>query len=281
MSIIRFIIVLLIATLLFFTAFSQRKVESTNHEIGFWLGSATYIGDLNPEYSPKKMRPALGFIYRFNVNPHVSLKATASGGMLAGADSVINKPYQVARNLSFRTLFVETSGQVELNFHKFIPGDLKHYISPYLTTGLAVMYFNPKAKLNDKWHTLNELGTEGQTNTDFTGRKKYSRLQLAIPIGFGVKCWIANAWNFYAELAYRQTFTDYLDDVSSQYIDNFLLGGSLSETAQLADRSDEVMSKPIGIEGKQRGDITTNDGYVVLNLGLTYTIFNRKCPTSK
>lgn len=250
-------------------------------EIGGAIGSATYIGDLNPTWNFKKTMPAISGVYRYNFNPYVSLRAGAAFGWLRGADSVItNAPYQVARNLSFKTHIAQLDGQIELHFKPFVAGSPKNAFTPYLTSGITLLHFSPKATYKDDTYKLQEIGTEGQANTDFTGNKPYKKIQLAIPLGGGIKYWLGSFWTFYAEATYRHTFTDYLDDVSTVYQNKTLLGGSFSDAAQLADRSDEVTSPPIGIEGKQRGNITNKDGYFMVNVGLTYTLFSNRCPTS-
>ena len=256
---------------------STTITQAQNSEVGLWLGSGTYFGDLNRNNHLLKSRPAGGILYRYTVNDYMGLKATASFSQLAHADSVANAPFQEARNLSFKTNVIEVSGQVELHFQKFIAGSTKDFFSPYITAGLGLMHFNPKAKLNGDWFNLNELGTEGQLNADFTGVSPYKKIQLIIPVGIGFKYWMRKNWSFFMEAGYRFTTTDYLDDVSSVYVDPFLIGGTGSETSQLSDRSGEVQPEPIGVTGRQRGDTTNKDGYLLLNVGLTYTIFNRKC----
>ncbi|OWY19581.1 hypothetical protein C7N43_26290 [Sphingobacteriales bacterium UPWRP_1] len=254
-------------------------IQAQNSEIGLWLGTGTYLGDLNPDYSFAKTRPAFGAIYRYTVNDYIMLKAGVSATRLVGNDEASKNPYQQARNLSFRSNLIELSGQIDLHFQKYIIGNAKHAFTPYLTTGLVLLYFNPRTTFEGETYNLHELGTEGQGNPDYTGRKPYKLLQPAIPLGGGIKYWMRKGWNFYVEIAYRQTFTDYLDDVSSTFADTYLIGdGTIA--AELADRSDEV-GDPIGYTGKQRGFITDKDGYLMTNVGITYTLFNRKCPKAK
>lgn len=258
---------------------AQAQYYGNNSEVGFWVGTANYFGDLNPNFNLTKVRPAVGAIYRYTLNPYMAVKGTVGFAQLAHADSISNNHYTLLRNLSFKTDVLEASAQLELHFTKFIAGSEKHYLSPYLTAGIALFHFNPKADYRSETYTLQEVGTEGQTNTDFTGKAPYKRVQLAIPLGIGLKYWMRKNWNFFFELAYRQTFTDYVDDVHGEYIDQNFLGGGGSIASILSDRSDEgttdVLS--LGEPGRQRGDITNNDGYLIFNVGLTYTIFSKKC----
>ncbi|MGB0840300.1 MAG: DUF6089 family protein [Chitinophagales bacterium] len=255
---------------------AQSSLLQQSSEVGLWIGSGTYFGDLNPDYSLRQTLPAAGVLYRFDVNPYVALRAGASFTRLQHRDAISDNPYQLARNLSFRSNILEFSGNVELHFMEYIIGDKKHFFTPYLTAGVGLFYFNPEAELNGEWYNLREVGTEGQNNSDYSGNEKYKQTYVAIPVGLGFKYWAAGAWNFYVEAAYRSTFTDYLDDVSTVYVDNFLLADDPT-TVALSDRSAETGINPIGVEGKQRGDTSSNDGYMLLNVGVTYTIFNRKC----
>ncbi len=252
--------------------------QSKDQEVGVWVGSATYIGDINPNYNFLQTRPAFGALYRYHLNPYVGLRGSFNAAMIQHADSLSSNPFPRARNLSFRANLIGLTGQIELNFHKFIVGNEKHYFSPYITVGLGLFYFETKTKFQDEWYNLRELGTEGQL-IDFVETKQYKPVQANIPVGMGVKYWMRGKWSCYAELSYHFTSTDYLDDVGDVYVDNFLLqDGSI--TATLADRSGEV-GQPIGRAGVQRGDITANDAILMLNLGITYTIFANDCPQGK
>lgn len=249
-------------------------------EIGIWLGTGTYMGDLNPLGNFKKTMPAGGLIYRYTLNDYIALRAGAGFTVLQHDDAAAaNAPYQTARNLRFSTNLLEISGQIDMHFRKFILGDRKHYWTPYLTTGLAVFHFNPTTTFNDETYNLTDIGTEGQ-QSDLSGRKPYKKIQLAVPIGGGFKYSTPNGYAIYAEVAYRYAFTDYIDDVSTAYVDNILLGDDPIAT-QLADRSGEVTTPLIGIEGKQRGSSVDNDGYLMLNVGVLYTLFSRQCPKAK
>lgn len=262
----------------FFLCLSQQVVYAQDSEVGLWIGGATYFGDLNPEYNVLQTRPAFGAIYRYNANPYVVLKGGLSAGRIQHADSISAYPFQQSRNLSFRSNIVEAHGGVELNFQRFILGSEKNYFTPYLSAGVGLFYSNPKAQFQGEWFNLRELGTEGQL-TDLIPAKQYKPLQFSFPIGLGFKYWLRDTWNFYTEISYRFTTTDYVDDVSTNYVDSFLLGDGTTNGA-LADRSGEV-GAPLGVEGKQRGDIVSNDQFMFVQIGLTYVIFNRKCPTGQ
>ena len=85
--------------------------------------------------------------------------------------------------------------------------------------------------------SLRDLGTEGQNLGADSLPGKYSKVQLAIPVGFGAKFRILNDFDAILEFGLRQLFFDYIDDVSGRYVD---LGDLDSELARaLVDRGSE------------------------------------------
>ena len=154
-------------------------------------------------------------------------------------------------------------------------GDRVHMFTPYLLAGLSGFFFIPKADLGTG--SLNIYGTEGQ-GLEGQGLKKnkYLLVQMAVPYGIGIRVNFRDFWNFGVEVANRKTFTDYLDDVSTAYVDNdFLEDGNGQIAAILADKSDPA--KPIGREGKQRGNSRDNDSYLFMAISFTYTIRYIRC----
>ena len=252
-------------------------------EYGVWLGGANYFGDINPSYDFGTTRPAGGFFYKYTTGAYIALKGGVNYARLTGRDNRSSAPFQSARNLDFKTNVVEATAQVEFNFKKYIPGNKKHFFTPYLTLGISVFHFNPKTTFEGTTYNLQELGTEGQQNpyaNDVTGDETltpYKLNQLAIPLGFGYKHWISDLWNLGFEVSYRFAMTDYLDDVSTNFVSTNVLGGSASIPAAIADRSDEV-GESIAENGRQRGDRVSNDGFAFIGIFVTYTIFQGNCP---
>ena len=261
---------LFIFLLPFQTAFSQK------HDVGLWLGVSNYFGDLNTNFDVVHIRPAGGLIARQNISPYWATKFTLSGARIMYDDQFSKYPYQRARNLRFKSYIVELSGQVEFNFFEFIAGDDQAIFSPYLLTGMSVFYFNPRGEGSSSSINLSRLGTEGQGFRN----KKYSLIQLAIPYGFGIKYNIGGFWNIGVEVANRKVFSDYLDDVSGQYIDKDLLlvhNGDeaviMSDLSEPLYRAGNTNSVQVGdVVGKQRGNSVDNDAYLFVAISFTYTI---------
>lgn len=251
-------------------------------EFGFWLGAAHYSGDLSPSLTQyyQLFRPAGGVFSRINVNPRISFKTMVAAGTIVGDDTWSNNPYHQARNLSFRNTILEAGVHLEFNFFSFVLNSRDFRFTPYTFIGMGAFAHNPQAELDGEWYDLQPLGTEGQQFPDYSGRQPYSLVQIAIPYGGGFKWNVRDGLNVCFEIGYRGLYTDYLDDVSTTYIDNGVIaaGQNGGIAAALADRSGEVSTEPIGIEGKQRGNSQTVDAYIFSGIQVSYTIRRLRCP---
>lgn len=267
----------------FLTLQGQVGAMSQKVSFGIWGGAAHYAGDLAPTLDNyyRLFQPAAGVFNRININSRIAVKTSVNVGRIVGNDAWSNNIYQQSRNLSFRSLIVEAGTQLEFNFFKYILDSRNHRFTPYVFIGIAGFYHNPQAQLNDEWYDLQPLGTEGQQFPDYSGRNPYSLFQIAVPYGGGFKFNVSKGFNVALEIGYRGTYTDYLDDVSSTYIDNGVIeaGQNGAIAAALADRSGEVVDEPIGIEGTQRGNTQNVDAYIFTGIQLSYTIRSLKCPS--
>src|SRR5690606_30772725 len=87
--------------------------------------------------------------------------------------------------------------------------------------------------------------------------------------GMGIKYQIDMNTTFLAECTYRFSNTDYLDDVSTTYVDKS--EASHPVAAILADRRPELGREPAPVGG-QRGNPETNDGYIAINFKFIYKL---------
>ncbi len=97
-------------------------------------------------------------------------------------------------------------------------------LRPYVFAGFGVYHFNPQGSLTDAngnvtWYDLKPLRTEGEGMAQYPNRKEYSLTQFNVPMGAGIKYFLSHKTTIGLEVSYRQTFTDYIDDVSTNYID--------------------------------------------------------------
>ena len=140
--------------------------------------------------------------------------------------------------------------------------------------GVGVFYFNPKADFQGQTYNLRDYHTEGQGYVPT--RKNYSTFQLCIPLGIGFKYTIDRQWGLGLEFGIRKTFTDYIDDVSTTYIDlsqyqtgdQYDVGQFLSNPS---DRSDPAAANTTA-PGQQRGDPRYKDSYMFAIFSVNYKI---------
>ncbi len=248
-------------------------------ELGGWLGTTFYFGDLNTNFSLQRPGPALGVLVRRNFDTRVSLRAGINAGRMGFSDELSGNPFQQARNLSFASNFVEFSIGGDFNFLPYLHGDRKRFYTPYLTAGVGVFAFDPEAKYNDRWYRLRPLGTEGQAEGN-----EYATVQPNLNLGGGFKVDLNASWSLNLEVNYRFLFTDYLDDVSGNYADVATIAATRGAVAAaLADRSLELDpdGTPIGQPGRQRGDGVQRDGFMTVGLALVYSFTTINCPGFK
>ena len=149
-------------------------------------------------------------------------------------------------------------------------------ISPYLLAGVGFFSFKPQTKLGGKTVDLQPLSTEGQGFAEYPNRKPYKLNQINIPVGIGAKYDLSSTLNVRAEFVYRKLSTDYLDDVSTEYIDptlyaNYFTGAKLTNALLLNDRQYELTPSHVTNAGDQRGNPKNNDAYFTFNIKIGYT----------
>jgi len=251
-------------------------------EFGIWGGTASYVGDIRPAYKEqiKLVRPAFGVYNRLNFDRRWAIRTSLNYGTITSSDHYSTNVYEQMRNLSFTNTIMEAATQLEFNFKKYVMGSSRYDFTPYTFLGIGIFLHNPKAELDGKWYDLQPLGTEGQFYPSETGLTQYKLFQVAVPMGGGFKWSVNKHLTLGFEVGYRATYTDYLDDISGEYYSTEVLatGPNGAIVAALADRSSEVVSIPIGEEGRQRGDSRSTDAYVFTGISISYTFRRFVCP---
>jgi len=262
----------------FATSKAQNYYTSTEYGVSF--GGSQYFGDLNDEYGFRFIRPAVGGFARLHLNPYISVKAVANYTRVGYFDKYSSNVYNQKRNLSFQSNIFEAAIQAEFNFFRFTTGEIGNRWTPYLTGGVGAFYYDPWAEYDGKKYNLRKLGTEGQ-NAGFDDRK-YGKFAMCFPVGVGVKYWLRPGLNLGFEIADRLTTTDYMDDVSTTYVGSnyFPNDPQIQNPAYyLQDRSIEVNpADPLGRPGKQRGNSSTKDQYLMFLVHLSFQMKVYKCP---
>jgi len=243
-------------------------------ELGITGGVNYYIGDLNPtRHYPKDTKLAFGVLYRYNFNDRYAVRLQALNGTLQSYDSHSTDSLQLLRNLGFRARLLEFSGLIEVNFRKYRSKDKdSKKWTPFIFGGLAYFRASPQAQVDDTWYDLQPLGTEGQGTSARPGSDVYKVDNICIPFGVGFKV-NAGRVDLQLEWGLRRTYTDYIDDVSTTYVDRDLLAfenGPLA--AALADPSVLGQLDEYPNASRARGDANTRDWYQYTGLSVTYII---------
>lgn len=257
--------------LLFFVAHSCIAQE-WQAEIG--AGVAGYNGDLTKRnFSFKTIGPELNIGFKYSFDNLIILRGDISWAHVKGDDK-FNKEELRTRNLRFQTNILEGSLCAEVNLLE--PEIFTVY--PYLFGGIGVFHFNPYTydKTNTKRY-LQPLGTEGQGLPQYPGRKKYSLTQFSFPMGIGIKFRLNDKYDLAYEIGYRVLTTDYLDDVSTTYVDLEALSLARGPiAAELSSRHD------LGFQGVDavRGNPGVKDWYYFGNFKLIFHL-NKVFQTKK
>ncbi len=264
------------------------------HTIGFSISGLNYFGDIAPTTLSarhlKLTRPGVGISYGIYLSPRFMMKGELLWGRLTADDFTFydpqdrNEVFKYARNLHFRNDITEFG---VTGYYALLPERsnylVRRTVNPFIFTGIALLHHNPKAKAPPTdlqgdalpeagtWVPLQPLGTEGQHSEGYD-IQPYSKLQMAIPFGAGLRFKLGRRLNASLEMGYRFLFFDYLDDVSGNYVDKGALAGELAKA--MSDRSMEavaaVSGKPRDMEAVQK--ITRQITYVGKD-GREYTVF--------
>lgn len=280
-----------------FTFGGQRAIVEAGLNFGptFFLGDLggnygkgeRFIKDLNLELT-KMMKGAFITIYP---NDWMGIRVAGQYTFVEGRDNIINtngvnELWRKQRNLDFKSDIWELYGAVEIYptmLFKSSP-DYDPTFKPYGFIGAGIFHFDPKGSITNQyggktWHRLHPLKTEGQGMPGYEEKRAYQLTQMNIPMGLGVRIRLSERVNISPELLYRKTFTDYIDDVSTTYIDPDDFDRYLSPADAIIAR--QIHDKTVGIvtpgvnryePGTQRGNMHQMDAYFsfVLKLGIRF-----------
>ena len=257
------------------------------HEVSFGIGTNTFLGELGGSNSIgshsikdmdfKATRFDFHGSYTYRFHERWACGASLSFGMISGNDAFTGNDARNARNLSFRSPLLELSPLIyfypmvdDYSISRKIGQRGKAVVKPrlYLFTGVSGIWFNPRGKYTDgKWHSLQPLGTEGQGI--ISTRQKYSRIAVGIPCGIGADWPLTQEWLIGVNLQFTYTFTDYLDDVSTTYVDPNIFDNDI---ARYFSDPTKYSDKPFagGGAGEQRGNSAAMDSYIFLSVKATY-----------
>lgn len=228
-----------------------------------------------------------GSIYAgFTFKEIIGLRLEGSYGQVKSYDSILkenayNTGGRYERNLSFKSRIAEITLLAEFNPVALILNHKHLFVASYFLGGIGFFSFNPQAKIGDRNVDLQPLSTEGQGFAEYPDRKPYKLTQINLPVGFGLKYDASHNLIIRAEVLYRILATDYLDDVSTTYIDptlysKYFSGDKLNDALILNDRRrKDNPDYPVDPKGGQIRGTKNNDAYFTFNIKVGY-IFGRQ-----
>ncbi|MGB3588142.1 MAG: DUF6089 family protein [Tunicatimonas sp.] len=247
-----------------------------------------YFGDIAPRSSFASTdisftRPGIGISSSVRLGQSLSARLGFMWGLLSSNDYEVADPdnrndiYRYARNLQFRNNIKDLSLVLVYDiFPNPYTVALRQSFTPYIFGGISVFHHSPQGLApsaailspgdtlsaaqipnSGEWVALKPLRTEG---------KSYSNFSFSIPVGAGVRFRLSQLIDIEAEVGYRFSFTDYLDDISTEYVDKGALGSDLAKI--MSDRSLE----PVDVVSSESRQALFTDENSVLNTNLaTYT----------
>lgn len=230
------------------------------------LGMAGYQGDLKAKsVSLSQTKPMFSLGARYDLSEHIMARSYLTLTALK-ADDKKGTAVMKQRNLNFQSKVFEWEISGQYSFFSLN----ERWWTPYVYAGIGIFHFNPFTKDENGGKTfLKPLSTEGQGFQP--GVKDYGLWQLNIPFGIGAEYSLNEDMRVGLEFGYRKLFTDHLDDVSGNYIDQSkLLTARGQKAVDLAYRGDEIGAGPYPSPDVLRGKPQKNDGYYYI--ALTYTV---------
>lgn len=271
--------------------FSGKRLRFANAKqyitIGVSANALNYFGDIAPRSSFASTdisftRPGFGVSTNVRIGKALSARLGFMWGQISSNDYQVADPddrnsvYRYARNLHFRNNVKDLSLVAVYDiFPNPYTVSLRQSFTPYVFAGISVFHHNPRGLApsqavlypgnvltadqipqSGEWVALRPLRTEGRS---------YGSIAFSIPLGAGVRFRVNQLIDIEAEVNYRVLFTDYLDDVSTNYVDKGTLDGDLAKI--MSDRSLEPTD---AVSGETRDDLFREGNGINPNLA-TYT----------
>jgi hypothetical protein len=240
-----------------------------------FVGGANYNGDLMEKtYTLKGSKMAFGAGISYTLTNHLTVRSMIMYGTLGADDKNNEDPFLVNRNLNFKSSVYEFGVQ---GLYHIFNTEIQR-INPYLMAGISVFHTNPYTydTLGNKYY-LKPLSTEGQGLNQYPDRRAYNLTQVSFPFGAGIRFTVNRNISLAWEIGLRTTFTDYIDDLSSTYVDRAaLLSAKGPKAVELAYRSGEIKTgNPVyPAQGTIRGGAKANDWYYFSGITATFILNN-------
>ena len=250
-------------------------IQAQRWHVNLTGGVSNYSGDLQGKpYTFDQSFFAFGGGAQYDATRNFSVTSNISF-MKVGASDQYNNANLVFRNLSFQSNIIEWNLLGEYTFLDIT----QHTFSPYIFGGIALFHYNPYTfDTLGRQVYLKPLSTEGEGLAAYPGQKPYNLTDFAIPFGAGIKYRVSENVVLAYEIGFRKTFTDYIDDVSTYYVDQAILSTAKGgEAVELAYRANELKGgAPYPPSGTKRGSPKYKDMYYYTGIRVSIAIISRK-----
>jgi hypothetical protein len=247
----------------------NRFEKNLSVDLGF--GTAHYLGDIHPAnnfysyISTVRWNVASGVTYQFS--PLFSarlglswIRISADDFTFASKNMAANPAsdaydLQFLRNLHFRNDLKEASLIGTMNLKNGFSNRVRNRpeTMPYLLAGIALFSSSPQTR--DKYNaSTKQLGD--WTDVNIANIKQ--TLKLSIPLGFGVRKKISNNFDIAAEVAYRITVSDALDDIVNMPYQATLIPFENRSTEVFNARTGESRATNFNVISNRQGFSTYN-----------------------
>ncbi|WP_425389863.1 hypothetical protein [Ekhidna sp.] len=213
--------------------------------VGAQINAGNYFGDLAPVNKAASTdisftRPGFGLLGGYKFHHSMAVTAELNWVRIFGDDFASDPGSEdgfprYARNLSFRNDIKEFRLALQIFLIPNYGGpNARLPFNAYLSIGGTVFHHEPMGKVPDfdyqsegtdattaapqagEWVKLRPLGTEGQ-NLGIV--EPYKSISFAVPVAVGAQMRLPGTqFTAALELGLRYAFTDYLDDVSTNYV---------------------------------------------------------------
>ncbi len=288
-----------------FSNFNTQKNWSMNKkEFVFGGGSTQFLGDLGGQsgigkdysladidWKSTSYNFTIAFRYRFH--PNFATTSSLNFGAYKASDFLTDNFFRNKRQINIKSTLLSFSQRFEyivfanekVGKRNNIPG-LKGMkdknTQVYVFSGAGLAYYEPRSgangsnfKLYKEGIKLRPLSTEGQGKPGGFG-DSYKSVTAIIPFGIGYRVGISRMWRVAIEATYFKTFTDYMDDVSTEYY-SYTINNTTASTDQIffSNPSEDWTSFT---NGDKRGD-KQKDAFFYVNLtfakNVTYKSYDR------
>ncbi|MAW96601.1 MULTISPECIES: DUF6089 family protein [unclassified Leeuwenhoekiella] len=206
----------------------------TSYDLGLYLGGVNYYGEIGKKAFIAPNRAFFGVIGKMNFTESLSARASVTYLTLADNDRDVNGGYRAGRGQDLYYSFEHTNIEASVGL-EFVPFSfLKNSYNPidfYIYGGVGAIY-------GDEAYYPLSSGFEDVQSVVYGNRTR-----LTIPMGAGIKTFVAR---------------------------NFMLGIELAPRYSLSDNLDGSYPDDERVEANRLFNFENNDWYTFIGLTLTY-----------